>query len=90
MNESLKKDIKEVSREELERLFIEEVEQCDRFRDKFIEAQRKLDNVTEYIKNNTYEYRHDMNLKDKTFKKHHTVFIDELLNELEGVENENN
>lgn len=33
MNESLKKDIKDLSREELERLFIEEVEQCDKFHD---------------------------------------------------------
>ena len=87
MNESLKKDIKDLSREELERLFIEEVEQCDKFYNKFIEAQTRLDNSIEYVKNNTYEYRHDMNLKDKALKKHVTKFIDELLIELEGVDN---
>jgi len=90
MNESLKKDIKDLSREELERILIEEVEQCDKFYDKFCKVQTRLDNAIEYVKTNTYEYRHDMNLKDKALKKHITTFIDELLVELEGGEDENN
>ena len=48
MNESLKKDIKDLSREELERLFIEEVEQCD----KFIKAQTKLYKIRNHIIDN--------------------------------------
>lgn len=52
MNESLKKDIKDLSREELERIFIEEVEQCDKFYDKFIKAQTRLDNIRKHIIDN--------------------------------------
>lgn len=52
MNESLKEDIKDLSREELERILIEEVEQCDKFFysscERFDEIDR-LNKVLEYL-----------------------------------------
>lgn len=61
MNESLKKDIKDLSREELERIFIEEVEQCDKFQkvictqiDEIYRLNRVLDHLEKYFSDREY------------------------------------
>ena len=49
MNESLKKDIKDLSREELERLFIEEVEQCDKFHNVICNQIDEIDRLNKVL-----------------------------------------
>ena len=45
MNESLKEDIKSESREDLERLFLEEVEVCDILYDKIYKMRDEIDRL---------------------------------------------
>ena len=45
-----------------------------------IELENIRKEAKDFIKNNTYEYFHDGNLKDKTLSINKTIFIDNLLN----------
>ena len=57
MNESLKNDIKEVSREDLERLLIEEVEQNDNLHNKNYKLNKGFDYLEKYFHDRQdYEY----------------------------------
>lgn len=49
MNESLKEDIKSESREDLERLFLEEVKICDILYDKIYKMQDEVDRLNAVI-----------------------------------------
>lgn len=61
MYESLKKDIKDLSREELERILIEEVEQCDKFHniicnqtDELYRLNKVLEHLEKYFRDREY------------------------------------
>lgn len=61
MNESLKKDINDLSREELERILIEEIEQCDKFHniicnqtDELYRLNKVLEHLEKYFSDREY------------------------------------
>lgn len=73
MNDSLKEDIKSESREDLERLLIEEVEQCDVLYDKVDKLNDEIDRLNEVLEHleqyfNDREYYEFANLVRETKK----------------------
>ena len=49
MNEALKKDIEDLTKEELQRLLLEEVEKCDKLYEKNISLVDKINDALELI-----------------------------------------
>ena len=80
MNESLKKDIKEVSREELERLYIEEVEQCEKQINNVYRLKKGFEYLEKYFHDRQdYEYTELI----RQVKEANIEWL-EKMNELEG------